>query len=245
MSVKRNLLGTAKWPKSLEIIVIDNREKNEGLCAVYNQGVAKANGRVLVFMHEDVWMMKTSWDAVLLGKFRELPEIQILGVAGSSLLKRHPLAFWPAPDIPYTFGKVMHLIGKEDEKDEKFFLALFNGRDGDQEVVVVDGLWFAVRRTLFEKCCFDEQAFPEFHFYDLDICMQALEFGKIYVTTDICVLHKSEGSFKREWKKYNDIFIQKWKDKLPVRTLSDPPPSGTLSKAGHINLKGKIKTPKW
>jgi len=241
LSVRRNLLGTAKYPKSLEIIVLDNREKNEGLCAVYNQGVAKASGRVLVFMHEDVWMMEKEWDVVLLRKFRELPEMQILGVAGSAYLVDYPYALWAAANIPWTFGKIVHLIEAEDE----FCLSLYNDRDGDQEAVVVDGLWFAARKTLFEKCRFDEQTFTRFHFYDLDICMQALEFGKVYVTADIRVLHKSMGTFKEEWKEWSDIFIQKWKDKLPAHTATIPPPSNGLLKAGNLDLRGKVKVPKW
>ncbi|MDR2580601.1 MAG: glycosyltransferase family protein [Fibromonadaceae bacterium] len=241
LSVRRNLLGTAKWPKSLEIIVMDNREKNEGLCAVYNQGVAKAKGRVLVFMHEDIWMMEKDWDVVLLKKFRELPEMQILGVAGSSLLVDYPYALWAVANIPYTFGKVVHLI---EEKDE-FFLTLFNDRDGDQEAVVVDGLWFAARKSLFEKISFDEKTFPSFHFYDLDISIQALEFGKVFITTDIRVLHKSEGTFKEEWKEWSNIFIEKWKDKLPAKTLNEPPPSKELLKSANLNLKGKVKVPRW
>jgi len=241
LSVRHNLLGTAKYPKSLEIIVIDNREKGEGLCAVYNQGVAKASGRVLVFMHEDVWMLEKEWDAVLLRKFRELPEMQILGVAGSSLLVDYPYALWVAASIPYTFGKVVHLI----EKDNEFFLTLFNERDGDQEAVVVDGLWFAVRKTLFEKCRFDSETFPKFHFYDLDICMQALEFGKVFITTDIRVLHKSEGTFKEEWKEWNNIFVDKWKEKLPAKTYNEPPPPNKLLQPGKIDLRGKVKIPRW
>ena len=241
MSVRRNLLGTAKYPKSLEIIVIDNREKNEGLCAVYNQGAAKATGRVLVFMHEDVWMLERDWDVVLLKKFREIPEMQILGVAGSSMLVSYPYALWSDADMPNTFGKVVHLI----EEEEAYFLTLFNDRDGDQEAVAVDGLWFAARKTLFEKVTFDEKTFTKFHFYDIDICMQALEFGKIFVTTDIRVLHKSKGSFNNEWREWNDIFIEKWKDKLPVKTETEPPPSNQLKKAGNLDLRGKVKVPKW
>jgi len=240
-SVRRNLLGTAKYPKSLEIIVIDNREKNEGLCAVYNQGIAKANGRVLVFMHEDVWMMEKDWDTVLLKKFRELPDMQILGVAGSSVLVHEPYALWAAAGIPYTFGKVVHLI----EKNKEFFLSIFNDKDGDQEAVVVDGLWIAARKTLFEKCRFDEQIFTRFHFYDLDICMQALEFGKVFVTTDIRVLHKSEGTFKEEWKDWSKIFIEKWKDKLPAYTQYLPTLSNKLSEPGSLDLRGKVKIPRW
>jgi GT2 family glycosyltransferase len=241
LSAKRNLLGTAKWPQSLEIIIMDNREKNLGLCTVYNQGRAKANANIIVFMHEDVWMLERNWDTVLLKKFREMPEMQILGVAGSSLLVSEPWPLWYAAGIPCTFGKVVHLIEKSDE----FFLALYNDRDGDQEVVAVDGLWFAARKSIFEKCSFDEHAFPAFHFYDLDICMQALEFGKNYATTDIRVLHKSEGSFAEEWKKYSNAFIEKWKGKLPARTANDPPPSNKLQKTGRLDLRGRVQAPKW
>ncbi|GHV16311.1 streptomycin biosynthesis protein StrF [Fibrobacterales bacterium] len=241
-AVKRNLLGTAKYPNSLEIIVIDNREKNEGLCAVYNKGAQKASGRVVVFMHEDVWMLENDWDVVLLEKFRKLPEIQILGVAGSAILVGEPYALWAQANIPYTFGKVVHYISKNDD----FFLAIFNDCDGDQECVVVDGLWFAVRKSLFEKIRFDQETFSRFHFYDLDICMQALDFGKVFVTTDIRVMHKSKGSFSDEWKEWSDIFVQKWKDKLPITTIPLPPPKPDgLQKAGNLDLRGKVQIPKW
>ncbi|MCL1966568.1 MAG: hypothetical protein FWF67_01655, partial [Fibromonadales bacterium] len=87
--------------------------------------------------------------------------------------------------------------------------------------------------------------FTRFHFYDLDICMQALEFGKVYVTADIRVLHKSEGSFEGEWKEWNQIFVEKWRDKLPAKTIDEPPPPNKLLKTGRIDLRGKIKVPSW
>jgi hypothetical protein len=52
------------------------------------------------------------------------------------------------------------------------------------------------------------------------------------------------GTFKEEWKEWNNIFVQKWKDKLPAHT-DIPPPSNGLSKAGDIDLRGKVKIPRW
>jgi GT2 family glycosyltransferase len=93
------------------------------------------------------------------------------------------------------------------------------------EVVAVDGLWFSIPKSLFSTIAFDEQTYPGFHCYDMDICMQVRNAGyKVLVVSDILVEHKSVGNADEQWLKNLALFYFKWHDKLPQTagiTLND------------------------
>ncbi len=69
--------------------------------------------------------------------------------------------------------------------DGKELISVFNWDKNDADVVAVDGLFFAIRRELFEKVSFDTTTFTDFHFYDLDICLQIRKHARCIVTWDI------------------------------------------------------------
>lgn len=234
--VKRNLLCTARRPERLELLLRDNRHVPKGICTVYNEALREASGELVVFMHEDVYMMEMGWDEVLRGLFSRMPKLAVLGVAGSSWLQDSP-PLWAKAGPPWTFGKVVH----ELDEGREFFLAVFNERDGEQEVAALDGLWMAARRKVCEACAFDAANFPGFHFYDIDFCMQAAAFGPVMATTEIRVKHLSAGSFDADWKTAAEAFRLKWKTELPRRRGGKAmwPPPGS-EKAKMLDLKGKV-----
>ncbi|HEX2957734.1 MAG TPA: glycosyltransferase [Chitinispirillaceae bacterium] len=49
----RNIRKTAGV--EIEYVRIDNRTNRYNICSAYNEGVKRANGDILVFMHEDVF----------------------------------------------------------------------------------------------------------------------------------------------------------------------------------------------
>ena len=73
-----------------------------------------------------------------------------------------------APGSPFIHGKVVH----EERDMGKLILTVFSEENKDIEAVAVDGLFFAMRKSLFDTIRFDKDTFDRFHFYDLDICMQ-------------------------------------------------------------------------
>ncbi len=233
--VKRNLLCTARHPERLQLLLRDNRYDPKGICTVYNEAVREASGGLVVFMHEDVYMMEEGWDEVLRGIFARRPGLAVLGVAGSSWLSASP-PLWAKAGPPWTFGKVVH----ELDEGRDYFLEIFNEKDGEQEVAALDGLWMAARREVCQACAFDETNFPGFHFYDIDFCMQAAAFGRVMATTDIRVKHLSAGSFDANWKAAAEAFRRKWNGELPRmrggKALWPPPGS---EKAKMLDLKGK------
>ena len=180
---QRNVSKTAGSPH--EYIRIDNRDGRFGLCAAYNKGVSLANGEILVFMHEDVFFMEGNWGTVLEKKFSD-PSVGLVGVAGTQYLFRDTPG-WVVAGIPFIKGHVVH----ELNNGNIYHLTVFNWGKEDSDVVAVDGLFFAIRKSLFERIRFDEALFDQFHFYDLDICMQIRRTHRLIVTWDILVKHQS------------------------------------------------------
>ncbi len=194
-----------------EYLRIDNTKSSFGICAAYNLGVKKATGDIIVFVHEDVFFITQNWGIKLLQKFDADSSLGCIGVAGTQYLFRDN-PFWVAAGRPFIKGKVVHEIPEEN----RCILTVFSEEEVDSEVVAVDGLFFAVKKELFDTIQFDEKTFDKFHFYDLDICMQIRKTHTIIVTTDILVKHFSGGAFKESWKAYGDAFVKKYQEQLPV-----------------------------
>lgn len=201
-----------------EYIRIDNSENKYGLCAAYNEGVERATGDILAFVHEDVFIITPKWGQILETKFQQDNAVGLIGVAGTQyLLKDDP--FWVAAGRPFIKGRVVH----EMKEENRCILTVFSEEEIDTEAVAVDGLFFAVRKELFDAIRFDEKTFDKFHFYDLDICMQVRKTHKIVITSDILVKHFSGGAFKEEWKIQGKKFIDKYRNKLPVSCTDEKP----------------------
>ena len=232
--VRRNILRTA-GNNDLEIICIDNSAGHYGICAAYNRGIAQAKGDLFVFMHEDVFLLEFGWGATLEQKFKGNANLGIFGVAGTQVLTAHP-PLWSWAGRPYLFGKVVH----ELDNGERYFMTVFSADSGEREVVVVDGCWFAARREVFASCRFDEEAFPGFHFYDLDICMQARKQWKIIASTEILVKHRSAGSFDNEWQQAAQGFRSKWEQALPAFVRGIEPPLTPGADYFNVDLKGRV-----
>jgi glycosyltransferase involved in cell wall biosynthesis len=229
---QRNVAKTAA--DSIEYLRIDNRDPRQGICSVYNRGIAQARGDIVVFMHEDAFFMEKGWDTVLEKKFND-PSIGLLGVAGTQyLFAGHP--GWVAAGRPFIRGKVIH----ETNNGEIFHLTVFSWDDTDSEVVATDGLFFAVRKSLFNHIGFDEAAFDGFHFYDLDICMQVRKTHRLIVTPDIIIKHQSGGSFDALWQRYAQRFRDKYRHALPAACIDTVPDLSKRVPFENFDLKGKV-----
>jgi GT2 family glycosyltransferase len=219
---------------SYEYLRIDNRNGRYGICAAYNQGIDKAQGEIIAFMHEDAFFMEKGWDSVLVKKFEE-PSIGLVGVAGTQFLFADRMA-WTAAGRPWLRGRVVHELDDGNE----FAMTAFSLEKSDADVVAVDGLFFAVRRELFNRVRFDEITFDRFHFYDLDLCMQVRETHRIIVTWDILVKHRSGGKADDSWRDAGKKFLQKYQDRLPASCVAASPDPMKIPELGiQIDLRGK------
>jgi GT2 family glycosyltransferase len=224
-------IGPMPW----EYLRIDNRESATGICSAYNRGVAAAQGDILVFVHDDAFFMEPGWGGVLAAKFSADRSLGMVGVAGTQYLSRDKMA-WTMAGRPYIQGRVVHDLAATNE----YFMSAFSTEPGDAEVVALDGLFFAVRRELFETIRFDEETFDGYHFYDLDICMQARRHCKIIVTWDILVKHCSAGNPGDAWREYGRKFLAKYKEELPACCAAAMPDFSKLRQPGlKFDLRGK------
>ncbi len=205
-------------------IRVDNTANTRGICGAYNAGIQRAVGDIAVFVHEDVFFITQDWGKILCHKFSQNNSIGLIGVAGSQYLTADNPS-WVAAGRPFIQGKVIH----KNHNNGMCILTIYSESETDTEVVAVDGLFFAVRKSLFTSIAFDEHTFDKFHFYDLDICMQVRKTHKIIVTPEIIVKHLSGGKFDLTWQNYGEKFIKKYKQILPV-SCSDQ----------HPDLKNRI-----
>ena len=218
-----------------EYLRIDNRGKTTGICSAYNIGVAKARGEIAVFVHEDVFFMERGWGQVLERKFAADSSIGLIGVAGTQYLCKDKMS-WAHAGRPFIRGRVVH----ELDNGAKFMLTVFSWDKSDAEVVAVDGLFFAVRRELFDRLRFDEKTFDGFHFYDLDISMQVRRTHRLIVTWDILLKHCSGGTSDDRWRENGRRFLEKYKGELPASCSAAVPDFTKERPLGqNYDLRGK------
>jgi glycosyltransferase involved in cell wall biosynthesis len=220
---------------SHEYIRIHNQSGRYGICDAYNEGVTRAKGRILVFVHEDVFFMEPGWGRILADKFIRDDFLGLVGVAGTQYLtSEHPA--WLAAGEPFLRGRVIHEI----DQGRLLYLTVFSWEKEDAEVVAVDGLFMAIRQSLFPKIRFDELTFDAFHFYDLDICLQVRKTHKLIVTWDILVKHLSKGTCDAAWLEAGKRFLEKYRDELSASCINGKPLPTKRQYGKNYNLKGII-----
>jgi len=191
-------IGNIEW----EWCYIDNLRNNKGICQVYNQAAANANGDILCFVHEDVFFKTSGWGENLELAFKETEKPGIIGIAGSRLIIS-PQAGWynfTNPDLNrynviqnYQNGTKKKLyINPEKEKNSK--------------VLLVDGVLMCMKKETWAEFPFNEQLLDGFHFYDIDISMRVSLKYNNYVTYAFEIEHLSEGSINNNWVKSFMLF---------------------------------------
>lgn len=209
--LKQNIADTIGC--DYELVVIDNSRNQYSIFQAYNEGVERAKGEILCFIHDDVVFHTNGWGKVIEALFLAHEDFGGIGVLGGHLL--------PFQESYYLLssGNIMQL-----QNDGKVEMELRNDhfdKDGLDEVAALDGLLMAVPKELFlvKGVRFDE-TYGGFHMYDLDFSMQLREIGyKCVVTNNILVEHRTRitgvlesDSFKRELHK----FYKKWEGAFPV-----------------------------
>lgn len=229
---KKNVLSTIGAP--CEYIRIDNRDNIYNLCGAYNTGVSLATGDIIVFVHEDVFFVSKNWGLRLIDKFVNT-SVGLVGVAGTQYLFKDTPG-WVAAGRPWIQGQVIH---KTHGKDFQV-LTVFSWDSQDADVVAVDGLFFAIRGSLFSQIRFDDSTFNGFHLYDLDICMQVHQTHRLIVTKDILVRHLSGGSFDTTWQTYAAAFLNKYCNRLPVSCVNTVPDLSNRIHFENVNLQNVL-----
>lgn len=195
-----------------EIACYENYNQHS-LAEIYNEAIQTVsdNNTIIVTVHPDVIFRTNNWGKILLSKFNN-SDYGILGVAGTTFLSENGV-WWN--DFGKAYGIVEHTDGIKD------WTTMFSKPiKGIQPVVTIDGVFMAIDVEKI-KYSFDE-SFGKYHFYDLNFCYpNYLDGVNIGVTTDIKILHKSVGQTNNEWEENRIKFVEKYKDLLPIKHISE------------------------
>jgi hypothetical protein len=196
-----------------ECIVIDNSENRYSIFSAYNEGVRRSRYPLLLFMHDDIAYRTGNWGARVFQHFVD-GRVGAVGIAGTTYLPSHPCTWW-SPRLGYQ-----HIVQPVPGKNAVSFQSFSCDLSENREVVALDGVWFCIRRSLFEKLRFDESTYKGFHFYDIDTTLQVyLQGYRLICATDILIEHRSLGTHDEKWIREALAFHRKWKGRLPVATV--------------------------
>ena len=215
----RSTIGT-----EYEIVLVDNSAGKYGICGAYNEGVRRAKGDILCFMHEDIHYHTDNWGKKVEEHFKK-KEISLLSTVGSHILPQK--GDWRVGYHQYAVLSFLQRTPRIASAGSYYVTLAKDGISKDNsliKVATVDGVWFCIPRKIFAdgNLCFDEITFPNFHMYDIDISMQINKLGgEIYICDNILFEHFSEGNFSADF--YNSLlkFQQKWQKYLPVIVGND------------------------
>lgn len=211
--VSANIEQTIGVP--FEILAFDNRNGEKGICEIYNIGASSAKYDMLCFMHEDVAIKTENWGVVVLNTFKQMPEIGLLGLAGSKYKTLAPSGFYCHDEMLRV-----NIIQKFKYRVEDNRISAHNpDHEKITEVVSVDGAWFCCPKTVALNYPFDEGLFKGFHCYDIDFSLGVRGAHKVAVTFEILLAHFSEGNYDRQWVLQTLIMQDKWRSKLPISLL--------------------------
>lgn len=196
---------------SFELVVLDNSKNKYSIFSAYNEGVRRAKGEFLCFMHEDILFHSQNWGQELCRIFED-DTIGLIGVLGTQFMPDTPSAWWWTG---CTVGHVLQSVN--DRLGENNTYINGNPVQEDVDAVIVDGLFMCMRREMFDRIRFDDQSFDSFHCYDHDVCMQVLSLGKrIIIAHGIIIEHASVGNVGKEFINQLNVFYNKWEKSFPI-----------------------------
>ena len=201
------LYNTCK-DQDIDIFIKENNKKS--LHKIYNEAIDFAlqeNVKQLVLVHDDVILENFSEQRLE----RLFKKFDVVGCAGTTEVKLQRPVLWHLMGGGFNsgnlFGAVAH--GTQDDKHMTAFGPY------PKRVVLLDGVFIAIKKEVFEKTRFDENCPAKWHFYDLDYSMQCHKDGFKLGVGDILVTHNSPGltSFTEEFNQGQEWFLDKWKTK--------------------------------
>lgn len=223
-NIQKNInstIGTA-----FEIVCIDNSKGEYSMCSAYNEGVRRAKGEYLCFMHEDIIFLSNGWGNICIEQFKD-ECVWMLGVVGTTYLDAGS-RYW------CFSGKD---VGHAWTNGRKY---VFNNDSASQDVVAIDGFWMMIRRELFENALkWDSSIFQKFDMYDMDMSIQVISNGgRIRIIEEIDINHLSAGNYTPTFYEELLKFHAKWDHVLPVATF--PLSQESINKIQHTLLLGQI-----
>jgi GT2 family glycosyltransferase len=191
-----------------EWIVIDNSSGDYSIFEAYQEGVEQSSAPILCFAHEDIRFHTDNWGNMVEAHFED-PKVGMIGVAGGNCYPDAPSPWWTnAKYNDHLINLIQHWKDKQPKQDyytflneERTFSKAYNNPEGkvSSAAVTIDGLWFCIRRSLFDQISFDTITYDGFHCYDTDISLQVFQKAEVRVVFDILIEHLSDANPNKEF----------------------------------------------
>ena len=215
--------------ETYETVCVDSTARGLSIYEAYNQGVQQAKGEYLVFMHDDIVFRTQNWGRII-SQSLEDKKTGIVGVLGGHIIDETSYS-WTSSG--YYSGQVIQIMHGQQ--------TVYNhNEDGlGSKVVALDGMLLAIRKELFDKQIlnWDDKTYKGFHFYDLDICMQAISHGYNVQVDPVLIEHHSTGAFNLTFYDNCKLFHQKWDSRLPIHSPAITP---AMQKIAYQTATNKI-----
>jgi len=179
------LKSLQKQTAAYELIALDNAGGRFCSAAeAYNFGGASAKGDYIMFAHQDMWLVTSTWLEDAERTLGHLPALGVAGVAGvvsTSERSRTTLS---------AFASCYFL--------DEATVVEFEAVQAPHEVETLDECLLLVPRPVFDKLKFDETAFDAWDCYAADYCLSAQNLGlKAYVIPAPCSHCNARSTLKR------------------------------------------------
>ena len=192
--------STEKW------FFKENNKKS--LAKVYNKALQfgkQEDVDFVVLCHDDVIIESTDF----LYRLQDLHrKYDVVGVAGTTSCTIQEPVLWHIMGGGFQGGNLRGAVSHGDATNKH--MTSFGAFPGP--VVLADGVFLSVSKTVFDKVTFDEKCPSKFHMYDLSFCLDA-SLAKLRVGIgDILITHASPGlrEFTPEFLEGQKWFLSKY-----------------------------------
>ncbi len=197
-----------------ELLAFDNTIKKWGIAKVYNYCASKAKYECLVFCHEDILFHTKNWGQKIINLLGS-NNIKLVGVSGAVYKSAYPTSWSAVPQNYYRINAIQQYKNKPPKYHK------INPRNTFySDVVVIDGLFMAIKKNIFNKFSFNEKELKGFHLYDIDLSVHIAQHYKVVVSNEIVVEHFSLGILDKTWFKTSILWHSKNKQLLPIFTTN-------------------------
>jgi hypothetical protein len=182
-------------------------------------------------MHEDI-LLPNYWGTTLLDAFRGDNGLGMIGVSGSKY-KSSTLSGTATGMPEFDRIEIQHKNAKQET------ITLFNNPFHAvlENTVTLDGVFLAIRKSVWQEFPFDEKILHGFHLYDLDISIRVQQKFRIAVLFNIRMTHLTEGgSFGDHWVEDTIRWHRRYTKILPA--------SVNMTKTEYQGLESEIRK-KW
>ena len=167
-----------------ELITLDNIEGEfKSAAEALNYGGNKANGKYIMFVHQDVDLCSDTWLEEAEKILDSIPDLGIAGIAGMSE-KGHKNEERGRNIIKHGDPPKIWSWGKPIQKPE--------------QVQTLDECLIIIPKSIFDRLQFDEQVCNDWHLYAVDYSLSVRELGIGVYVIPLYIYHLSTGALSKD-----------------------------------------------